>query len=75
MLSQTLRFYSFTLAGVAQWIEHEFVNQVSGSIPRAHAWIVGQVPSWGHARDSQQMFLSYITASVPLLLLPFPSNK
>ena len=38
-----------TLADVAQWIESWPVNQKSaGSTPnRAHAWVVGQVTSWG----------------------------
>ena len=42
------------LAGVAHWIECEYVNQrVAGSIPsRAHAWVVGQVPSMGCVRGN-----------------------
>ena len=41
----------------------------------AHAWVMGQVPSWGHVRDNQLMYLShmYIDISLPLFLLPFPS--
>ena len=36
------------LAGVAQWIECRPVDQkVDGSILRAHAWVVGPIPSWG----------------------------
>ena len=48
-------YKELTLAGVAQWIECQPVNQeIAGSIPvRAHAWVVGQVPSWGHARGNQ----------------------
>ena len=35
---------------------------------RAHAWVAGQVPSWGHARGSQLMFLSHIDVSLTLSL-------
>ena len=52
----------YTLAGVAQWIEHWLVNQgVAGSIPsRAHAWVAGQAPSRGHMRGNHAlMFLSF----------------
>ena len=38
---------------------------------RAHAWVVGQVPSWGH-RGNQWMFLSHINVFLPFFLLPFP---
>ena len=57
------------LAGVAQWIKDQTVNQrVSGSIPsQTHARVVGQVPGRGHARGNHTlMFLS-------VFLLPFPS--
>ena len=40
---------------------------------RAHAWVVGQVPGWGHARGSQLMFLSHIEVSLPLYLPHFHS--
>ena len=36
---------------------------------RTHAWVVGQVPSWGHARGTRKMFLS------PYFSLPFPFSK
>ena len=41
-----------TPASVAQWIEHWPMNQkVAGLIPvGAHAWVAGQVSSWGHVR-------------------------
>ena len=50
------------LSGVAQWVGHCPANRkVTGSIPvRAHAWVLGQVPSWGHARVNQQVFHSHI---------------
>ena len=40
---------------------------------RADAWVVGQVPSWEHARGNLSMFLSHIDVSFPPFLLPFPS--
>ena len=62
------------LAGVAQWIECKPVNQrATGSIPfRAHAWVVGQVPSRGHARGNHTlMFLSFSFSLPP----PLSKNK
>ena len=38
---------------------------------RAYAWVVGQVPDWGLARDYQSMFLS-VTFSLPS---PLSKNK
>ena len=38
---------------------------------RAHAWGAGQVPSWGHARGNQWMYLSHIDVSLP----PFPPKN
>ena len=40
---------------------------------RAHTGVVGQVLSWGCARGNQSMYLSHISASLPLVLPPFPS--
>ena len=38
---------------------------------RAHSWVVGQVPIWGHVRGNHTwMFLSL---SFPLFLPSFPS--
>ena len=42
-------------------------------LARAHACVVGQVPSWGHVGGNQSMYLSHIDVSLPLFLLPFPS--
>ena len=39
----------------------------------AHAWVAGQVPSWGCVRGNQLMFLSHTDVSLPLFLPPFPS--
>ena len=49
-----LKSISPALAGVAQGIESQPANQrVAGSIPgRAHAWVVGWVPGWGHVRSN-----------------------
>ena len=33
---------------------------------RAHAWVEGQVPSWGRAGGNQSMYLSHIDASQAL---------
>ena len=41
---------------------------------RAHAWVAGQVPSWGRARDNWLMYLSLIDVSLPLFL-PALSKK
>ena len=40
---------------------------------RAHAWVVGLVPSCECARGNWLMFLLHRDASLPLFLLPFPS--
>ena len=40
----------------------------------AHAWDVGQVHGWGHARGNQWMYLLHIDASLPLSL-PSPLSK
>ena len=37
---------------------------------RAHAWVTGQVPSWGRVRGNRLMFFLHIGVS---LLLSFPS--
>ena len=52
------------LAGVAQWIECQPVNQ-----SRAHAWVVGRVPSRG-ALEKQP----HIDVSLPLFLPPSPNS-
>ena len=58
----------FALAGVAQWIEHWPVNQRSlVRFPvRAHAWVVGQVPSRECVKGNHTlMFLSLSFSSLP----------
>ena len=41
-----------TPAAVAQWAEHlpQTKRPPVQSLVWAHAWVVGQVPGWGHAR-------------------------
>ena len=57
------------LAGVAQWIECWLVKwKAAGSVPSQ-----GTFPSWGCVRGNQSMYLSHISASLPLFLPPFPS--
>ena len=64
------------LAGVAQWIEHQPVNQgVAGSIPSQGTCLSYRPgsPVGGHVRGNQSMFLLHIDVSLPLFLFPFPS--
>ena len=37
---------------------------------RAHAWVAGQVPGWGHKRGNQWLFLTHqcFSSSLPPLL-------
>ena len=55
------------LNGVAQWVRRRPANQRVGSSIPCHAWVVGQVLSWGYARGNRLMFLS-ISFSLPSLL-------
>ena len=49
------------LASGAQWIQAQPANKkVAGLSVRAHAWVVGWVPSWGNVGGSQKMYLSHI---------------
>ena len=36
---------------------------------RAQAWVVGQIPSWGHVIGNRMMYLSHTDVSLPLSLL------
>ena len=50
-----------TLPGLAHWMEHRLqTKQSQVRFPvRAHAWVVGQVPSRGHVKGNHTlMFLS-----------------
>ena len=58
---KSLKFFSFTVTGVAQWVEHGL--QTKWSLVwfpvRVPFWIAGQVPSGGHMRGNHTlMFLS-----------------
>ena len=60
---------AWALAGVAQWIDQQPVNQTS-LVPfsvRAHAWVAGQAP--GKAWERQP----HIDVSISLFLPVFPS--
>ena len=65
---------NLALAGVAQWIEHRL--QTKGSLVwfpvRAHAWVVGQVPSRGRMRGNHILMLISLSFSFPS---PLSKNK
>ena len=43
---------------------------------RAHAWVAGQVPSWGRARGNLWMYLLHIGVCLPLCpSIPSPKTK
>ena len=61
LISLVINHKPLALAAVAQWIECQPENRrVAGLIPiGAHAWVTGQVPSWGGVRGNHtMMFLS-----------------
>ena len=66
---------TLTLAGVAEWIEqpacepkgHQFDSQ-----SRAHAWVVGQVPSRWHERGNHTLMFLPLSLSLPS---PLSKNK
>ena len=61
------------LAGVAQWIKCCLQTkglQVQFQV-RAHAWVSGQVPDWGHVKSNTLSFLSF---SLPRLITVSPSD-
>ena len=62
--------WSLALAGVAQWIAHQPENtNVASLIPSQGTCLgCGMVPSWGHVRGNQLMYLSHINVSFPLSL-------
>ena len=66
----TIKECAGILAGVAQCIECWTASgKATVRFPaRAHAWAVGHVPSGGHARGNQSMFLSL---SSPLYIKSF----
>ena len=53
--------------GGAQWTEYWTKWSLVRFPVTAHAWVVGQVPSWGHARGNHTlMFLSSFSLPSPL---------
>ena len=62
------------LARVAQWIEHHPATKGSGvGFPiRAHAWVLGQVPSGGRMRGNHTLMFLYLSFS---LLSPLSKNR
>ena len=50
--------------GIILWSKKSLVWFLVG----AHAWVAGQVPSWGHTRGNPSMFLSHIDVSRPLFI-------
>ena len=62
------------LAGVAQWIEYQPVNQrVAGSIPsHTHAWVAGQIPGGGHLNGNHTLVFLSLSVSLPS---PLSKNK
>ena len=67
------------LAGVAQWTERWPANQsVAGSILRAHAWVVGQVPSRKGTKGNHTLtflFLSFSFFPLSLKINKIFTNK
>ena len=58
---------------MAQWIECQPANQrVASSILRAHAWVVGQVPSRGQAKGNHTLIFLSLSFSRPS---PLSKNK
>ena len=62
------------LAGVAQWIECWPANQRAlVQFPvRAHAWVAGQVSSWGRMRGNYTLMFLSLSFSLPS---PLSKNK
>ena len=67
-------FWDTALAGVAQWIECRLQTKgLPVQFPvRAHAWVVGQVPSGGHMRGNHTCFSPSLS---PFLSLSLKINK
>ena len=55
------------LAGIAQWIEPRLRTRESlVRFPvRAHAWVVGQVPSGGHVKGNHTLMFLSLSFSLP----------
>ena len=66
---QKYRFPAMT--GMAQWAGYCPEDWKVASLIPACAWVVGQVPGWGHASGNWSMFLSHIDVSLPRFSLSF----
>ena len=67
-----LKMKGSTLAGAAQWIEHQFVNQrVAGSIPSRGTYLGCRSGPQLEEHERQPP----TNVSLPLFLPPFPSLK
>ena len=55
------------LAGVAQWIDCQTTSKGSliQVLVRAHAWVAGQVPGGGCARDNHLLMFLSLSVSLP----------
>ena len=69
-----IKKYKSALAGVAQWTEHQPVNQrVVGSIPNQGTCLGwDQVPSWGCVRGNHTLMFLSLSFSLPP---PLSKNK
>ena len=74
LLHRELRVMIIALAGVAQWIEHQPVNQrVTGSIPSHSTCLVcGHIPIWGCVRGNHTLMFLSLSFSLPS---PLSKNK
>ena len=71
VLFRFLRFYLFSLAGMAQWIEHWHANQKAASSIPGHSPCLGCRPDLQLGAFKRQL-ISHIAIPLPLFLLPFP---
>ena len=57
----------YALTGVAQWIEHGLQTKrlLVQFLVRAYAWVVGQIPSWGHVRGNHTLVFLSLSFSLP----------
>ena len=62
-----LKIRNLALAGVLQWVEHRLGTKgLPVQFPvRAHAWVVGQVPSGHHLRGNHTLMFLSLSFSLP----------
>ena len=71
-------FFFFFFKALLVWVSGLSAGLQTEGLPvrfsvREHAWVSGQVPSWGRVRANRSLNLLYISVSLPLFLPPFPS--